>query len=48
MNFSLMDNLLNWQMWELCLGKAPKKNQKHTSLKRACIFFYKISTNITQ
>lgn len=25
MNFSLMGNLLNWQTWELCLGKAPKK-----------------------
>lgn len=29
MNFSLMGNLLNWQMWELCLGKAPIK-KKHT------------------
>lgn len=29
MNFSLMGNLLNWQTWELCLGKAPTKKIPH-------------------
>lgn len=28
MNFSLMGNLLNWQRWGLCLGKAPVGGKK--------------------
>jgi len=42
-----MGNLLNWQTWELCLGKAPKK-KKSASLKRSMYVYYKISTNIIQ
>lgn len=34
MNFSLMGNLLNWQTWELCLGKAPKKKNPYKFKKK--------------
>lgn len=38
MNFSLMGNLLNWQTWELCLGKAPIKNiSRKFKEKDACL-----------
>lgn len=47
MNFSLMGNLSNWQMSELCLGKAPKK-EIHISLKRNMHTYNKIDANITQ
>lgn len=52
MNFSSMGNLLNWQMWELCLGKAPIKKIFHVSLMLHISLnmtsYYKFSTNITQ